>query len=63
MGTVESKIKQVRLTIQALNQRVDSLIEGVEVIAMTQVSERSLSQFLSREPDLYSEKDLKVKYR
>lgn len=63
MGTAESEIRHIRQTVQGLNHRLDALIEGIEAIAMTQLSEHALSSFLSREPNLYSKKDLKVKYQ
>ena len=41
----------------------DELLEEKEITAMMKLSEVSLKDFLDDEPDIYSIKDVKVRYR
>jgi len=49
--------------LQKLNRRLDALVQDHETLAMMTVSQESLADFLTSEPDLYSVKDVKVAYR
>jgi len=49
--------------LQKLNKRLDSLVQDREALAMMAISQQSLADFLTGEPDLYSVKDVKVAYR
>ncbi len=44
----------VRVSIRVLTERIDALLNERETVAMMKLSERSLSAFLSDEPDLYA---------
>ena len=57
-GRVTEKNKQ-----EKLNRRLDSLVQDREALAMIAISQESLADFLTGEPDLYSVKDVKVAYR
>jgi len=46
-----------------LNKKVDVLIEDKETLSVMVLAERSLKDFLETEPDVYSVKDIEVKYR
>ena len=61
--TIEVEIKEIKEMLQKLNRRLDSLVQDREALAMMAISQRSLADFLTGEPDLYSVKDLKVAYR
>jgi len=61
--TIELEIKEIKEMLQKLNRRLDSLVQDREALAMMAISQQSLAEFLTGEPDLYSVKDLKVAYR
>ncbi len=61
--TVEVDIKEIKKLLGQLNRKLDALVEEQEVRGLMAVSERSLNDFLVKEPDLYSASDLKVVYK
>jgi len=61
--TIEVEIKEIKEMLQKLNRRLDSLVQDREALAMMAISQQSLTDFLTSEPDLYSVKDVKVAYR
>ncbi len=61
--TVEVDIKEIKKLLGQLNRKLDALVEEQEVRGLMTVSERSLNDFLVKEPDLYSASDLKVVYK
>jgi hypothetical protein len=48
--------------LSALNSKIDVLIENGELSLMI-LAERSLREFLEKEPDIYSIGDIKVRYQ
>ena len=48
--------------LEALHEKIDSVVEERETKAMMVVSQQSLRDFLANEQDLYSVKDLKLTY-
>jgi hypothetical protein len=58
--TVEVDIKEIKELLGELNRKLDALVEEQEVGGIMAISERSLKDFLAKEPDLYSRNDLKV---
>ncbi len=46
-----------------MSRKLDELLEEKEITAMMKLSEVSLKDFLDDEPDIYSIKDVKVRYR
>lgn len=60
---VEGELKKIEHTMAEINRKLDSLLEERETTALMTVSEHSLRDFLSGEPDLYSIKDVKARYR
>ena len=60
--TLEAELKEIREKLCELNEKLDALLEEREAQAAMGLSERSLREFFEGEPDLYSEKDLKVRY-
>ncbi|MGY0287379.1 MAG: hypothetical protein ACUX7D_01235 [Candidatus Methanodesulfokora washburnensis] len=55
---VDIKDKEI---LSALNSKIDVLIENGE-LSLMMLAERSLKEFLEREPDIYSIGDIKVRY-
>jgi hypothetical protein len=44
-----------------LNKKVDVLIENKETLQLLVLAEKSLKEFLEKEPDIYTVKDVKVR--
>ena len=59
---IEVDIKEIKGLLEALNKKMDLLLERRETLSMMVLAEKSLKSFLEEEPDLYSVKDLKVRY-
>jgi len=49
--------------LDELNRKIDTLVQDRETLAMMVTSQHSLKNFLANEPDLYSMRDIKVRYR
>ena len=63
MGGIEAELKVIKDYLVELNRKLDELMEERELLSLMAASEKSLREFLLNEPDLYSLKDLKVRYR
>ncbi|MBS7649032.1 hypothetical protein KEJ17_05250 [Candidatus Bathyarchaeota archaeon] len=61
--TVEVDLREIKSLLSILNKKLDLLIDDRETLSVMMLAERSLKEFLEREPDVYSVKDIKVKYR
>ena len=59
----EVDLREIKSLLSVLNKKLDMLIEDRETLSVMMLAERSLKDFLEREPDVYSVKDIKVKYR
>jgi hypothetical protein len=60
--TIEVDLKEIKSLLSALNKKIDMLIEDRETLSVMVLAERSLKNFLEKEPDVYSVKDIKVRY-
>ena len=60
--TVEVDLKEMKDLLCMLNKKIDLLIENRETLSVMFLAEKSLKDFLSEEPDVYSMKDVKVRY-
>ncbi len=60
--TLENELKEIKEKLLELSGKLDALLEERETQAAMGLSEKSLKEFLEAEPDLYTEKDLKVRY-
>ena len=58
----DAELNEIRGLLQTINHKLDLLLEERETMALMKLSERSLKGFLESEPDLYTDKDLKVRY-
>jgi len=61
--TIEVEIREIKEMLDELSRKIDTLVQDRETLAMMMASERSLKDFLANEPDLYSIRDIKVRYR
>ena len=59
----EIEIEEIKNRLRELGMKLDALIQDRETLAMMLISERTLKEFLSGEPDPYSPRDVKVAYR
>jgi hypothetical protein len=46
-----------------ISRKIEELMYEREVVSMMKLAERSLSEFLEDEPDIYKIADLKVRYK
>jgi hypothetical protein len=63
MCGLQTDIGDIKKMLRNLNKKLDRLLDERETLAAMALSEYSLQSFLEREPDIYSPKDIKVKYR
>lgn len=61
--SIEAELKDIKRMLTEILRKFDELLEEKEITAMTKLSEISLRELLENEPDIYSIKDLKVRYR
>jgi len=61
--TIEVDLKEIKNLLTALNKKIDMLMEDRETLSLLTLAEKSLKNFLEKEPDVYSIKDIKVRYR
>jgi hypothetical protein len=61
--TIEVDIREIKEILSALNSKIDVLIENRETLSLMMLAERSLKEFLEKEPDIYSISDIKVRYQ
>lgn len=54
--TIEVEIKEIKNTLGELSKKLDALIRDRKTSTMMTLSEQSLKDFLSGEPELYSGK-------
>jgi hypothetical protein len=59
--TIEVDLKEIKNLLSTLNKKLDVLLEEKEASAITALAEKSLKDFLEKEPDIYSIKDIKAK--
>ena len=55
--------KEIKEILSALNSKIDMFIENGETLSLMMLAERSLREFLEKEPDIYSIGDIKVRYQ
>lgn len=60
--TIEIDLKEIKDLLSVLNRKIDLLIENRETLSLMVLAEKSLKGFLYKEPDVYSLKDVKVRY-
>jgi len=60
--TIEIDLKEIKNLLSVLNKKIDLLIESRETLSLMFWAEKSLKDFLNEEPNVYSIKDVKVRY-
>ncbi len=60
---VVRELMRIERKLEHIEKLLNELLEAEESYALMRLSEESLKEFLEDEPDLYSEEDLKVRYR
>ena len=61
--TIETDLKEIRNLLSTLNKKLDVLIEDKETLPYMVLAEKSLKDFLEKEPDIYTVKDIKAKVK
>jgi predicted nucleotidyltransferase len=61
--TIEVDLREIKTLLSELNKKIDVLIEEKETLALMALSEKSLKNFLEKEPDIYTVKDIKAKVK
>ena len=57
------ELLKIEEKLESIEKLLSELLEREESYAIMKLSEESLKEFLEDEPDIYSEDDLKVRYR
>ncbi|AIU70023.1 hypothetical protein TEU_06610 [Thermococcus eurythermalis] len=60
---VVRELMRIEKKLEHIERLLNELLEVEEGYAIMKLSEESLRDFLEDEPDIYSEEDLKVRYR
>ncbi|NOY12098.1 MAG: hypothetical protein GXO67_08495 [Archaeoglobi archaeon] len=60
---IQTELVDIKRILTKMSRKLDELLEEKEITAMMKLSEVSLKDFLDDEPDIYSIKDVKVRYR
>ncbi len=63
MTDIEADIKDIKQQMREISKKIDEIVYEKEISSFMRLSDRSLSKFLEDEPDIYSLKDLKVRYK
>ena len=58
--TIETDLKEIRNLLSTLNKKIDVLIEDKENLPYMVLAEKSLKDFLEKEPDIYTVNDIKI---
>lgn len=61
--TIEVELKEIKTLLSKLNKKLDVLLEekDTDAYALMALAEKSLKDFLEKEPDIYTVKDIKAK--
>ena len=59
--TTEVDLKEIKALLSEVNKKLDSLLEEKDTCTLMTLAEKSLKDFLEKEPDIYSLKDIKAK--
>jgi hypothetical protein len=52
--TIEVELNEIKSLLSELNKKLDVLLEEVDTSAVTALAEKSLRDFLEKEPDIYT---------
>ena len=57
------ELMRIEKKLEDIEKLLNELLEREENYTLMKLSEESLREFLADEPDIYSEEDLKVRYK
>jgi len=60
---IDVEIREIKEFLSMLNEKIDLLIGDREASSMMKLAESSLKVFFEGEPEIYTLKDVKVRYR
>ncbi|WNZ29550.1 MAG: hypothetical protein IAX21_01370 [Candidatus Bathyarchaeota archaeon] len=60
---IEIDVKEIKDMLSVLNKKIDAILENKETCSLMMLTEKSMKEFMMNEPDLYSIKDVKVRYK
>jgi hypothetical protein len=60
---IEAEVVAMKQILIDIFRRIDDVLDQSETAALMRLSEESISRLHEAEPDLYSVKDLKVRYK
>jgi len=63
MMNLEAEVTDIKRHVIEISEKLDELLYEKEMVSMMKLSEKSLSEFLKEEPDIYKISDLKVRYK
>ncbi len=61
--SVEAEIRDMKQHLIDISEKIDELLYEREIVSIMKLAEKSLSEFLEDEPDIYRIEDLKVRYK
>ena len=60
--TIEVELKEIKSLLTEVNKKLDCLLmEEKEISALMVLEDQALKDFLEKEPDIYTAKDIKAK--
>jgi len=62
-SNIEADVRDIKQHLSEISRMIEELLYEREVVSMMKLAEKSLSDFFEDEEDLYTIKDLKVRYR
>jgi len=62
-SNIEADVRDIKHHLSEISRMIKELLYEREVVSMMKLAEKSLSDFFEDEEDLYTIKDLKVRYR
>ncbi len=63
MMNIEAEVRDIKQHIIQISNKIDGLLHERETVSMMKIAEKSLSDFVESEPDIYSVADLRVRYK
>ena len=60
--TSKVDLREIKDLLAELNRKINLLIEDRETLALMVLAEKALKDFFEKEPDVYSVKDVRVRY-
>lgn len=61
--TIEVDLKEIKSLLSEVNHKLDSLLDEKDTSSIMTLEEKSLKDFLEKETDIYSIKDIKTKVK